>query len=217
MGTRLLAKIALAGFLLQLFPLRSGQSLSRRYRPLEASQTRHATIISLRFVKPTHSFAAGEAIEIQAELKNEGGDSILVCRDLGVGVDNSQPCSWEFSVRDASGRYLPGPGCRSDADRGWVSKDDFARYLIESWILLSSGYSYSARINVAGAFCRRPPPGRYEITGLLTSHGLDSPSINNPLAGYADEIKKLPYAGLKGTIASNKIWITIEPPNLKPP
>jgi hypothetical protein len=215
MRIRLLAKIAFAGFLLQVFPLRSGQSLSTNYDSIEASQSTNSTVLSLRFVRPTHSFAADGPIEIQAVLKNEGSQTILVCRDLRVGTDNSQPCAWEFSVRDASGRNLPGPGCASMADRGWTSRDDFAKDLIESWMALSPGYSYSTPINVARAFCYRPSPGRYEITGVLTSYGLDSPSINNPLAAYPHEIEKLPYTGWKGTIGSNKIWITIEPRNGK--
>jgi hypothetical protein len=215
MWTRLLAEIVLAGFLLQLFALRSGQSHSTKQDSIKASESANSTVISLRFVRPSQSFAPDGAIEIQAELKNEGTQTILVCRDLSVGVGNSEPCSWEFSVLDASGRYLPGPGCTSAADFPVLSRESFAAAVIKSWITLSPGYSYSTRINVAGAFCRRPSPGRYQITGILTSSGLDSPSINNPLAGYPHEIEKLPYTGWKGTIGSNKIWITIEPPNLK--
>ena len=215
MRPQFIAKVGLASFLLYFSPANSERPFSKNQAPAEQSQGTNTRNISLHFVKPTHSFTVDGPIEVQAELKNEGSQTVLVCRDLSVGGNNSQPCAWEFNIHDASGRTLPGPGCSSASDRGWISRDDFAKDLIESWIALSPGYSYSTRINVARAFCYRPAPGRYEITGVLTSYGLDSPSINNPLAGYPHEIEKLPYAGWKGTIGSNKIWITIEPPNLK--
>ena len=57
--------------------------------------------------------------------------------------------------------------------------------------------------------------GKYEITGILSSYGLDSQIIYNDLVEHPDEIKKLPYQGWKGSISSNKLWITVGPPSQK--
>jgi hypothetical protein len=214
MRIRLFAKLALVGFLLQLFPLRSEQSLSKKYEFVEASQSTNAAVLSLRFVKPSRSFAANGAFEIQAELKNEGTQTVLVCRELRAGFGSDEPCDWEFSIRDASGRGLP--GVRWAGDRVVTSRDDFATALAKHWIALAPGYSYSTLVDVAIGFSQQPPPpGRYEITGVLTSYGLDGPSIYNDLATYPHDIEKLPYPGWKGTIGSNKIWIMIDPPRQK--
>jgi hypothetical protein len=204
---RLAFKILLVGFLLLLLSLRSHPSRSSDYDSLNASQSLTAHGLSLRFTQPEHSFASDGPFEIVAELRNEGSQTILVCRDISIGADNSEPCAWKLSVRDAIGRELPGPGCVSVEDRGVaLKKEDFSA----NWVALSSGYSYGTRINLRGAFCHPPQPGRYQVIGVLTSSGLDGQSINNETASYPQEIQKLPYPGWKGTIGSNKIWITVD-------
>jgi hypothetical protein len=105
-------------------------------------------------------------------------------------------------------------GCQSAADGGVpLKKEDFPAVLIKNWIALSPGYSYGTRINLKNAFCHRPLPGRYQLIGVLTSSGLDGQSINNETVFYPEEIQKLPYPGWKGTVGSNKIWITVDGAN----
>jgi len=106
------------GFLLVVLSLRSDRSRSKQYDSLSAFQSKAVSSLSLHFTQPTHSFTPDEPFEIEAILKNGGGQTILVCRDINIGPGNSQPCAWEFSVRDAAGGYLPGPGCQSAADGG---------------------------------------------------------------------------------------------------
>jgi hypothetical protein len=207
-------KILLIGLFLPFLSLFSYRDNSKDHYSLEAFQSKTVSSLSLHFTQPTHSFTPDESFEIEAILKNEGAQTILVCRDIKIGPGNSQPCAWEFSVRDAAGGYLPGPGCQSAADGGVpLKKEDFPAVLIKNWIALSPGYSYGTRINLKNAFCRRPRPGRYQVIGVLTSSGLDGQSINNETAFYPQEIQKLPYPGWKGTIGSNKIWITVDGAN----
>jgi len=148
---------------------------------------------------------------IQAELKNEGTQPVLVCRDLSVRVDNSQPCAWQFAVL-AANTSNQRPGCATAADGLPPTTENFASLLIKNWILLSPGYSYRVRIDVASAFCSGAPPGRYQVVGFLTSSGINSQSINYELGGFPREIKSVPYRSWAGTVSSNKIWITIGPP-----
>ena len=214
MRTPLQAKIILVAFLLQLLSLSLDQSTWKNYNAVEASQNTNPVVLSLHFVGPSHSFAANGAFEIRAELKNEGTQTVLVCRELRAGFGGDEPCNWEFSIRDASGRRLP--GVRWAGDRVVTSRDDFTTALVKHWIALAPGYSYSTLVDVAIGFSQQPPPpGRYEIIGALTSYGLDGPSIYNDLATHPHELEKLPFHGWKGTIDSNKIWITIDPPSQK--
>jgi hypothetical protein len=199
--------------LLPVLPLSSVQSPPKNSQHREALLHEAVTGISLRFVPPSRPFAANEDFQIQAILKNESAQTVFVCRQLSPGFGSDEPCDWEFSIRDAKGRALPGVGWA--ADRVLTSRDDFSTALIKHWIALAPGYSYSAPVNVSIAFWKTPRPGRYEIIGAITSYGLDGQSIYNDLASYPDEIGKLPYPGWKGTIKSNKIWITIDLPRSK--
>ena len=206
MRIRLAFKILLIVFFLPFLSLFFYRDNSKDHYSLEAFQSKSVSSLSLHFTQPTHSFTPGEPFEIEAILKNEGSQTILVCRDINIGAGNSQPCAWEFSVRDATGHELPGPGCSSAADGvGPLKKEDFPTVLIKNWVALSPGYSYGTRINLRGAFCHPPLPGRYQVKGALTSNGLDGQSVNNETAFYPQEIQKLPYPGWKGTIGSNKI------------
>lgn len=212
MRTPFIATAILTIALLPVLTFSSAQSLSRKSPSSETPEDRTTTDLSLRFIEPAHAFASDAALELEVELKNNGAQTVLVCRDLNVGAVNSRPCAWEFSVRYPPGRE-PHEGCAYAVDRGFGPKDDFATVLIKDWVALSPGYSYHTHIDLGLAFCHRPRPGRYQITGLLTSYGLDDQSINNGLLTYPDEIKKLPYPGWKGAISSNKLWITINPPH----
>jgi hypothetical protein len=197
---------------LSVLPVLAGQSLSRDSHSSEITQSGTATQLSLRFIDPAHAFASDAALEVEVELRNEGTQTVLVCRDLRLMFGNAVPCAWEFSVRYPAGGE-PHEGCASAADKGFIPKGDFASALIKDWIALAPGYSYRTHIDLLAAFCGHPPPGRYEIAGILTSSGIDGQSINNDLRMYPDEIRKLPYPGWKGTIRSNKIWITVEDAN----
>jgi hypothetical protein len=146
---RLAFRILLIGFFLSFLSLCSYRARSKDHDSLDAFQDKAISTLSLHFTQPAHSFTPDEPFEIGATLKNEGSQTILVCRDIKTGPGNSQPCAWEFSVRDAAGGYLPGPGCQSAADGGVpLKKEDFPAVLIKNWIALSPGYSYGTRINL---------------------------------------------------------------------
>jgi hypothetical protein len=215
MRARFIATAILTIALLPVLAFSAGRSLSRKFQSSETPPDRTTPNISLRFIEPVHPFASDAALEVEVELKNEGTQTVLVCRELSVRAGNSRPCAWEFSVRYPPGRE-PHEGCGYAVD-SWPGRpwDDFATVLIKDWVALAPGDSIRAQINLGMAFCHRPPPGRYQITGILTSFGLDSQSINNGLLIYSEEIKKLPYPGWKGSINSNKLWITISPPHAR--
>jgi hypothetical protein len=206
MRTRLIATVIFTVALLPALTLRSAQSPARNIQSAEAPQHATSTDLSLRFIEPAHAFASDAELEVEVELKNEGSQTVLVCRNLDVGVGNSRPCSWEFPVRYPPGRE-PHSGCESAADGGYRPNDDFSSILIRNWMALSPEDSYRTHIKLRTAFCHKPSPGRYQITGLLTSYGL-----GDNLAMDPHEIEKLPYPIWKGTIISNKLWITINPP-----
>jgi len=55
-------------------------------------------------------------------------------------------------------------------------------------------------------------PGRYRIQGRYWSRGFLAEDINNPLLGYADELKQLPYHSWTGEVETNSIWIEVVKP-----
>lgn len=90
-----------------------------------AAKNTEPPVLSLRLFSPAHSFPADGPIEIQAELRNEGGQTVLVCRNLDVRLDNSVPCAWKFRIREVTGGGPLG-GCGSVGVRFSAPKDGFA-------------------------------------------------------------------------------------------
>lgn len=160
--------------------------------------------ISLRLVQPQTKFGNKESIPLRVEVSNDGVQTLLVCREINF---TGKFCSWDFDIRDASGRSVP--RWRTAGDRVVGNPDPFPNALIANWIALAPHYSYGTTIDLVDVLGPNSKPGRYKLKASLTSYGPDSASVYNDLLHYPKELSELPYSGWKGTAETNSISIDI--------
>jgi hypothetical protein len=160
--------------------------------------------ISVHFVQPRHAYGDKDRIRLRVEVSNKGSQTLLVCRDLSYSSDF---CTWDFEVRDASGRGVP--GWKVIGDRGEGAPDPFPNFLISNWIALAPDYTCSTMIDVPIRWLSSPPPGRYWVKATLSSAGPTTTSHKNDLRQYPNELAALPFPGWRGKTESNSVWIQI--------
>ena len=98
------------------------------------------------------------------------------------------------------GRYRPG-GARTPP-----LANEFSKY----WLVLRPGCSYGGQVVLDSATFRTPRnPGKYEIRGTYSSSGFMSDGMNNPLAGYIDELRQLPFQAWVGEVETNNLLVEV--------
>ena len=162
------------------------------------------TGISVHLHQPHGSFVAGQSVQVQVNLYNEGKQTLIVCRKLEVG---NQSCFWDFEMRDASGHMLPTGKLAVDSIPGPPAP--FPEALISNWIALAPKYQYGTMLWLDFAFPPKPRPGNYKVRAILHSLGPSGDLYYNDVRQYPEELAKLPYAGWNGKAVSNWISVTI--------
>jgi hypothetical protein len=150
------------------------------------------------------SYLVKRPVMVRVEIRNIGRERIFVPSEIGRGLSDLQ-----FWWKDSKGNDLQGMGGAID---GWgrPPHDDFTKLLLENWMVLPPGYSYSTSVD-ATISVDEPKPGRYRVRAKYTVSEMDSKSMNNPLGGYLDKIPSLPFLAWKGEVESNSISIEIVP------
>jgi hypothetical protein len=175
-----------------------------------ATQSDKSTIhsepqIELRLSPLRRSYLVKRPVMIRVEVRNIGRERFFVPSEIGRGGYSDIQFWWE----DSKGNDLQGMGGAID---GWgrPPHEDFTKLLLENWMVLPPGYSYSTSID-ATISVDEPKPGRYRVKAKYTVSEMDSKSMNNPLGAYLDKIPSLPFPAWKREAESNPISIEIVP------
>jgi hypothetical protein len=150
------------------------------------------------------SYLVKRPVIVKVEVRNIGRERFFVPSEIGRGGSEL-----EFWWEGSKGNDLQGMGGAID---GWgrPPQEDFTKLLLENWIVLPPGYSYSTSVD-ATISVNEPKPGRYQVKARYTVSEMDSKSMNNPLGAYLDKIPLLPFPAWKGEVESNPISIEIVP------
>src|SRR5712675_647426 len=117
---------------------------------------------------------------VRVEIRNIGRERIFVPSEIGRGYSYLQ-----FWWEAPKGNDLQGMVGAVD---GWgPPHEDFTKLLLENWIVLPPGYSYSTSID-ASIDVDQPRPGRYRVKAKYSVAEMDSKGMNNPLGAYLDKI-----------------------------
>jgi len=149
------------------------------------------------------SYLEKRPVMVRVEIRNIGRERIFVPSEIGRGFSDLE-FWWESSKEN------DGQGIRGAADRSGPPHEDFTKLLLENWIVLPPGYSYSTSID-ASIDVDQPRPGRYRVKTRYTVSEMDSKSMNNPLGAYLEKIPSLPFQAWKGEVESSPISIEIVP------
>jgi hypothetical protein len=145
-------------------------------------------------------------LRLHVEILNDGARTLLISNEIsGFGCGGP---GW-VDVAFLKGPALEGPGvgCAADCFPGPNKSDtthDLKR-LLDSWIVLSPGYSYGR--DISSHSLRRT--GRYLIRATYKSSGFAGTCWDD-LRQVQDN---LPYRPWTGEASSNSIWIEVKKPS----
>jgi len=146
----------------------------------------------------------GEVLKLRVELWNVGSDNVIIAQNIDATFGNSELRLFleTGSIREAS------PGSVGD---GIPDRDpDFERTFVTNWLTLNRGHFYGTYVYMDPIdFPHLRKPGRYRVRAEYDSRGISStPGWNG---GYLkqEDVDKLPFTALKGTIKSNVVRIQV--------
>jgi hypothetical protein len=171
------------------------------------------TKVSVRISATKTRLQPGESVGLHVEILNQGPKGVFVFKEID-GPDNALS-KLDLFLHYHGHVYRPGVVTIADCFCSGRGPDSppLAIELSKFWIALPPGHFYGGEVIMhASLFERLRVPGRYQVQGKYTSRGFLTQDINNPLLGYADELKQLPYHSWTGEVETNSIWIEVAKP-----
>lgn len=155
----------------------------------------------------------GESVVLHVEIWNAGQQDVYIFKEFN---EPDNPLS-SLNVTLYYGTKPDIPNVRIvSADTPAFSLkagSPLANALSVGCVALAPGHSYGGDVVMnTTMYGRLRIPGRYRIQGRYWSRGFLAEDINNPLLGYADELKQLPYHSWTGEVETNSIWIEVVKP-----
>jgi hypothetical protein len=154
----------------------------------------------------------GDPITLNVTLSNDGPKTLFIGRNL-PGVE-SDAAYVSFTVSDNEGHQPQ--GWASAGDRFTPNAESFANAIMENWVAISPGFSYSFRIDVrpfASVFLGKK--GIYKFKAIYNSRGIGAQIANQHLVAGDDDVSRLPFEAWIGTTESNEVSIQVVPSGAK--
>ena len=86
----------------------------------------------------------------------------------------------------------------------------FAMAFSKYWLIPRPGCSSRGEVVLdPTVFTTLRNPSKYQIRGTYRSSGFLSEGMNNPLADYLDELRRIPYRAWFGEVETNRLWIEV--------
>jgi len=150
---------------------------------------------------------------LHVEIVNEGAKDVFIFKEFN---EPDNPLSnLDMTLYYGTKPDIPEVRWISVDTPGFPMKADspLASALSIGCVALAPGHFYGGEVVMnASRFKRLEIPGKYRIQGRYWSRGILAEDINNPLLGYAEELKKLPYRSWTGEVETNSIWIEVVKP-----
>jgi hypothetical protein len=172
------------------------------------------TKVSVRISATKTRLQPGESVVLHVEILNEGPTGVFIFKEID-GPDNALS-KLDLFLHYRGQVYRPSGASIADCFCSGRRSDSppLASELSKFWIALPPGHFYGGDVTMrASLFESLRKPGRYQVQGKYTSRGFLAQDINNPLLGYADELKQLPYRAWTGEVETNSIWIEVATPS----
>jgi hypothetical protein len=158
---------------------------------------------------------SGETLTLYVRIYNQGTESVYVATDFD-GPDNALSRLNISLFHDGS--LIDKSQERSAADYSRYRPDDpkrppLATEFSKYWLTLLPRRSYGGKLVLGpGTFPTLRTPGKYEIRGTYRSSGFMSSGMNNPLSGYVEELRQMPYQAWVGEVETNKVRVEVVGP-----
>jgi hypothetical protein len=172
------------------------------------SSSDSTTKIELKLVPEKATIRPGERLKLRVELWNLGTEDVIIAQNLDSTFGNSTFALFlgaafgEETFGSISDR-IPEPG-----------RPDFEKTFVTNWLTLNKNHFYGTYVYMDPiAFPHLRKPGHYIVRAQYISRGISStPGWNG---GYLkqEDVEKLPFTALKGTINSNTVTIQVSAKN----
>jgi hypothetical protein len=172
-------------------------------------------ILTVRISAEKQRLKPGENVVLHVEILNEGSKNTFVSKGI-QGADNALS-TLDLSLYQNGHVFLSSTGSAADCFCSGLanspSAPPMASVLSAGWIALAPKHFYGGEaIMSPWDFKLLRVPGKYRIQGKYASRGFLAQDMNNPLLGYSEELKKLPYQSWIGEVKTNSVWIEVASP-----
>jgi hypothetical protein len=172
--------------------------------------------ITVRISAEKQRLRPGENVVLHVEIWNEGENNLFIFKEF---KDPDNPLSTlEMTLYNGTKPDIPEIRTIAVDTPAFLLKADssLASALSIGCVALAPHHFYGGEVVMNTTLFRRLRiPGKYRIQGRYWSRGFLAEDINNPLLGYAEELKKLPYRSWTGNVETNSIWIEVAKPTVK--
>jgi len=192
---------ALLALMMLLSPI-----LTRVQTPNPRTAIGPAPKIELRLIPETVTVRLGERLKLRVELWNVGSGDVIIAQNVDATWGNSEL------------RLYLEKGSIQEAGSGMVvdgipqPNPDFEKTFVTNWLTLNSAHFYGTYVYMDPIdYPHLRKAGHYTIRAEYDSRGISStPGWNG---GYLkqEDVDRLPFPSLKGTIKSNVARIQVSP------
>jgi hypothetical protein len=179
-------------------------SLTRVQTPSPRTASDPAPKIELRLTPETVTIRPGERLKLRVELWNLGSGDVIIAQNVDATFGNSEL------------RLYLEKGSMQEAGSGMVAdgiplpNPDFEETFVTNWLTLNRGHFYGTYVYMDPIdYSHLRKAGHYTVRAEYDSRGISStPGWNG---GYLkqEDVDRLPFPSLKGTIKSNVARIQV--------
>ena len=160
--------------------------------------------IALKLVAEKSWVFTGETLKLRAEILNTGDKDVIVAQHIDSRFGNSELTLYLES------RSKSEDGVHMSADGVPEPDPDFEKTFVTNWLTLSPGHFYGAYVDMdPGEYPMLCSPGSYEVRAEYHSRGISSTPGWNGAYLKQEDVEKLPFVSLKGTLVSNILRIQV--------
>lgn len=161
--------------------------------------------IELKLIPEKATIRPGERLRLRVELWNVGTDNVIIAQNIGATYGNSELRLFlELgSIRETCGMVADG-----------IPEPDpeFEKTFVTNWLTLNPGHFYGTYVDMDPInFPHLRKPSKYTVRAEYHSRGVSSTPGWNGSYLKQEDVDKLPFAALQGTINSNIVRIQVSP------
>ena len=171
-----------------------------------ANRSDAAPKIELKLIPEKVAIRQGETLKVRVEIWNVGTDDVIIAQNIGATFGNSELRLFLETDSMREGQ----PGMLGDSIP--ESNPDFEKTFVTNWLTLNRAHFYGTYVYtdpIDYPHLRRP--GQHRVRAEYCSRGISSTSGWNGGFLKQEDVDKLPFTALKGTINSNVVRIQVGP------
>lgn len=148
----------------------------------------------------------GQDVLLRVEIWNESKQDLFISKEINF----TSITGLELTVSKDGVTHTQFPIISDSFSSVRANYPPLSIELSKYWIALPPGHFYGGEVVLTPLeFPVLRTPGKCRIQGKYSSQGFLANNINNPLAHYAEELKKLPFHSWAGEVETNPTWIEV--------